>query len=193
VKLVVVDEVRFASDESRGYLVESLVVKALLCHARVVLLSASLRQEDVLRLARWIDGVAYSTGTRPAPLVQHVISKDRPGRPDTVKRLEGDAIRPLSRSPRADCVDVLVEELVLHTLRCTDSRVLIFVGTRRAATTLATSLADAAERERLPRLASREVTDRLRMKLDGVMSSDALRICTRHGIFFHTAQLSSAP
>jgi DNA polymerase theta len=74
--LIVIDEVHMLSDNSRGCVVEALILKAILLGpaVRIILLSARLRSQDVTRLSEWIGGIAYVSGSRPTALIQHVVS-----------------------------------------------------------------------------------------------------------------------
>ena len=77
IKLIIIDEVHMLGDESRGPVVEALIVKALLMknHPRVIGLTATINQKDALRLSKWVNGFSFISESRPSQVKQYMKSK----------------------------------------------------------------------------------------------------------------------
>jgi replicative superfamily II helicase len=74
IKLIVIDEVHMIGDESRGVVVESLIMKLRLLFPipRIVALTATLSQADGVRLSQTIHGFCHFSATRPNVLTHNI-------------------------------------------------------------------------------------------------------------------------
>lgn len=69
-KLIVIDEIHMIGEEHRGAVIEAIIVKALLLKPhldiRIIGLTATLNTSDAMNLAKWIQGFAHISDSRPS-------------------------------------------------------------------------------------------------------------------------------
>ncbi|KAH0794554.1 DEAD/DEAH box helicase family protein [Histomonas meleagridis] len=129
IKLVIIDEIHVMSDEHRGAVIEALILKLkLMEHSpRVIGLTATINTRDAQTIAKWINGFAFVSDTRPSAVKQYLIKHDGglytisngelKGKISTLPTIPGDSLHILDP----------IRRLLSHS---PDSTVLIFVNTR---------------------------------------------------------------
>lgn len=129
IKLIIIDEVHMLGDESRGPVIEALIVKAMLMknNPRIIGMTATINQNDAIRLSKWINGFPFICETRPSQVKQFIKSKD------------GDLIRisadeKLIRFHKLKNVpgdqNHIIDPIRTLLSRSTDSSIIIFVNSR---------------------------------------------------------------
>ena len=129
IKLVVIDEFHFIGDESRGAVVEALIVKLMLMKSkpRILGITATLNKNDTIRLAKWIDGFSYIYEIRPTPIKQFVIKTD-----GVLSKLDSGNISPfvnLKNVPGDS--NFIIDPIRTLLSRSANSTVIVFVNTRK--------------------------------------------------------------
>lgn len=125
--VVVLDEIHFINDESRGPTLEVLIarIKQLKPTIQILALSATISNAD--EIAEWLDAKLALSHWRPIPLKEGVYYNER-------IRFDNDSIRLV----KEDC-DEDLNKLTMDTLRGA-GQVLVFVNSRRSAQAAAREL-----------------------------------------------------
>ncbi|MFP4472916.1 MAG: DEAD/DEAH box helicase [Candidatus Omnitrophota bacterium] len=177
--LLIVDEIHFLNDGSRGPTLEVLIarLRALNPDMQVVALSATVH--NAAEMAQWLDAELLASTWRPIPLKEGVSWQDQ-------IRFAGHGTRVITETASED-----LNRLVLDTLRG-KGQVLTFVNSRRSTQAAARKMVrDVAD---VLTFAERETLRTLAQKAHGPESSAtricrALSDCLRAGVAFHQAGL----
>lgn len=193
IQLVIIDEVHMIGDESRGSVIEALIIKLNLLQVkpRIVTLTATVNEDDANKLARWINGFAFIWKSRPAPIKQLVKKLD--GR---LCRIQPEGVitpfAKLDSSPDdKDHLMPLVRTLLSKKCR---SSILIFVNSRadtiKIANLIATHMYDTSLA--LPRVPPpsdslmakrKELIDKMAAN-SGFIEEVTVR-CIKNGVLYH--------
>jgi len=177
--IVVLDEIHFINDGSRGPTMEILTarIKELNPNIQILALSATISNAD--EMAQWLNASLVTSKWRPIPLKEGVYFN---GQID----FSGSASRVISEEAPDD-----VSKLTLDTLRA-KGQVLIFVGSRRSAQSVSREVC---------RSVAKTLTDEEKKKLAELSkkiigsSTDTTKVCQKlaevikHGSAFHHAGL----
>jgi len=197
IKLVIIDEVHMLGDDNRGPVIESLIIKLLLMRhsPRIILLTATINQEDAQRIARWINGFAYIFNSRSVPISFKIKTSD--GNLNTIG--ENGSLKPfikLKSSP--DDTDHLIPLVRTLFVKNLDSIVLIFVNTRADTKKVANLISKYLYDEKLdiPKaILPSESVLKARTKLIQLMIANSGSIdeitskCIMQGVMYHHAGL----
>ena len=194
IKLVVIDEVHMIGDETRGIVLESLIMKlkALRQPPRIVTLTATLNEEDSNKLARCVDGFCFFSGTGSLRM-KHYISTPN----GEVWKISGEKIEKLNFVQQSIKEDR--DFLIPLTRSAVQGRsVIVFVTTRRdtkrIAGFLATHYHDGIPGVPNARDASEEIRAKRKELIHELAKCPAgmdneLAKCIAKGIAFHNAGL----
>jgi replicative superfamily II helicase len=133
--LIVIHEVHMLSGNSRGCVVEALILKAILLGpaVRIILLSATLRSQDVMRLSEWIGGIACVSASRSAALIQHIVSLIPNG--SSLVQIQRHSIENgktvLTDCKRFKTSDTALQFIAWNAYKGGDAKILVFVSARK--------------------------------------------------------------
>ena len=136
IKLVVIDEVHMISDESRGVVLESLIMKlmSIIHPPQIIMLTATLNKEDAENLSMKIDGYTFFSTERNVELKKYISSQD--GSLYRVKA-DGNLIKISQEKSIKDDHDFLLPMVRKNLNKSQNASILIFVNTRNLTTKIA--------------------------------------------------------
>ncbi len=176
--VIILDEIHFINDGSRGPTLEILTarIKQLNPHVQIVALSATIRNAD--EMAGWLNAQLVSSRWRPIPLKEGVFFNNQIFFNNEGTRLiQDEAIDDLSK-------------LTLDTLRG-KGQVLVFVNSRRSAQAASRQICDCI----LPLLTPEEKKQLQALSKEILSASDTTKVCKKlaevigFGAAFHHAGL----
>lgn len=176
--VVVLDEIHFINDGSRGPTMEILTarIKQLNAKAQILALSATVQNAD--EMARWLNAKFVATDWRPIPLKEGVYYNEK-------IKFDGGGIRLIREEAAPDDLS----KLTLDTLRG-KGQVLVFVNSRRSA--------EAASRQvsrSTASVSSEEDKEQLKVIAKQILGNDPTKVCRKLsevilcGAAFHHAGL----
>lgn len=177
--VVVLDEIHFINDGSRGPTMEILIARIRQLNPNVQLLALSATVKNAAELAGWLNAELVQSAWRPIPLKEGIYHRE-------AIDFHGYGQRLITEDADDD-----VSKLALDTLRG-GGQALIFVNSRRSAQAVARQVCKAVA----PILRPKEKQELLKLskKIAGA-SGDATKICLKlaetvaHGAAFHHAGL----
>ena len=135
IQLVIIDEVHMINDNHRGPVIESLIVKLLLMkhNPRIILLTATINNEDAQKLSRWINGFLYSYYIRSVPIKFFI--KDLNGTLFSIINNQTKSLFELNtiKEDKDHLLPIIRSQFVKNL----DSLIIIFVNTRAETRNLA--------------------------------------------------------
>lgn len=176
---VVLDEIHFINDGSRGPTLEILVTRIRQLNPQAQILGLSATVQNAEELAGWLDAELVKSNWRPIPLREGVYYNEH-------IRFHGTASRVVREEPSDD-----LGKLALDTLRG-KGQVLVFVNSRRSAQAASRQLCGCVAQTLSPD--ERKLLAELSREVIG-NSADSTKICrslgetVRHGVAFHHAGL----
>ncbi|HBR14812.1 MAG TPA: extensin [Candidatus Omnitrophica bacterium] len=177
--VVVLDEIHFINDGSRGPTLEILTARIKQLNPSVQLLALSATVRNAQEMAAWLNAELVVSPWRPIPLKEGVYFNER-------IRFDHDGTRLITEDAPDD-----VSKLTLDTLRG-KGQVLIFVNSRRSAQAVSREVCSSVAKTLTPE--ERERLAQLSQKILGP-KSDATKMCQKladvitHGAAFHHAGL----
>lgn len=177
--VVVLDEIHFINDGSRGPTMEILTARIKQLNKNVQILALSATVSNALEMSKWLDAQLVTSSWRPIPLKEGVYFEDK-------IIFNGYGTRVITEEARDD-----INKVTLDTLR-SRGQVLIFVNSRRSAQAVSRQVCSSTSKILTPE----EKKDLLLLskKILGA-GSDATKICHKlaetvvHGAAFHHAGL----
>lgn len=177
--VVVLDEIHFINDRSRGPTLEILAARIKQLNPNIQILALSATVSNAREMAEWLDAELVSSPWRPIPLKEGVYFNEK--------------IMFHEYGTRLVCEEAAddVGKLALDTLRG-KGQVLVFVNSRRSAQAVARELCGT-----VAKVLSKEEKQRLLKLSQAVLGSQSsatkicqkLSDCVRHGSAFHHAGL----
>ncbi len=179
--VVVLDEIHFINDGSRGPTLEILTARIKQLNSKIQILALSATVSNAQEMADWLKGGLVLSNWRPIPLKEGVYYNDR-------IVFDGYGTRMVMEEEADD-----LSKLTLDTLRG-KGQVLIFVNSRRSAQAVSRQVSESVAKI----LTSEERKELLALskKIAG-NSSDTTKVCRKladvfvHGVAFHHAGLKA--
>ena len=78
IKTLIIDEIHMIGDESRGHIIESLIIKCLLLNhkIRIIGLTATLNFNDTIKISKWIKGNYFISNKRPSIINSYFLNQN---------------------------------------------------------------------------------------------------------------------
>lgn len=183
IKLVIVDEAHMIGDESRGVVAEALIMKLKTFkeQPQIIALTATLNEEDAMKLASSINGYAFLSSERVTPLKTFIARKN-----GELYKIEQNSSKVITKLKLYDNDPDLVLPLVLPLFNSPRPQsVLVFVNTRNDTRRVAQLLL--VNTQKSDNEALQSIMQELSRCPGG--SDPLLMECVSHGIAFHHAGL----
>lgn len=178
VSVVIADEIHLINDPDRGPTLEVTLTKFRMVNpkAQIIALSATIKNSD--EIAAWLDAVNITSDWRPVPLKEGVYLDGEIFFTDNTRRKVKDL---------GDPIVSLVDDCLSN-----NGQVLIFVNTRRASESLASSLRSVTRKYIGVGKELREISKSVSLDDEEPTSiGKRLSECIKYGVAFHNAGLSN--
>ena len=178
-RVVIIDEIHFINDGSRGPTLEILAARMMQLCSDVQIIALSATVQNAQDMAKWLNARCVLSTWRPIPLKEGVYFHGK-------IKFNGHGTRLIDRTVRDE-----ISNITLDTLR-DNGQVLIFVNSRRSAQAVSRQVSAAVakvltdeEKEKLALLAKKIAGNQLDLTKIGTKLAEAIR----HGAAFHHAGL----